>query len=89
MAGPGKGRLSAEADEAQQAIENPLAVLGAIRILLAHDDLRIRQAIQRTGLRELLEPVLEHHERIAAALDRLQEPLAEVWREGQEKRWNT
>jgi len=82
-----KGKLSDSADQRQEKIENPLALIGATLARLDHDSLRIRQAIKRAGLADLLSPVLDDHRQIAGDLRKVQAYLRDIWEEGQDSRW--
>jgi len=82
-----KGKLSRKADCRQEAVENPLALLGSALALLEHDTLRVRQAIRRGGMDDLLSPVVEDHALIAQYLIRIQRQLRRIWDQGQEQRW--
>lgn len=82
-----KGQLSRRADNSQEQIENPLALLGSALALLEHDTLRIRQAIRRGGLDDLLSPVIDDHTLIAQYLRKTQNHLREIWEAGQDRRW--
>lgn len=82
-----KGQLSRKADTRQARVEDALALLGSILFLLEHDTLRVRHAIRRTGLEELLGQVVDDHEKIACNIRTAQGRLREIWDEGQENRW--
>lgn len=82
-----KGQLSKQADHRQEQVENPLALLGSALALLEHDTLRVRQAIRRGGMDDLLSPVVEDHTLIAQYLRRAQKHLRRLWDDGQERRW--
>jgi hypothetical protein len=82
-----KGQLSRKADRRQAQVENPLALLGTALALLEHDTLRVRQAIRRGGMDDLLSPVVEDHRLIAQYLKTTQGHLRALWDEGQGKRW--
>lgn len=83
-----KGQLSRPASERQEAVEIPLSTLGTILALLEHDSLRVHQAIERSGLDDLLGVVLEDHALIARNIRKVQARLRELWEAGQERRWD-
>jgi len=80
-------QISRDADQRQAAVEDPLAALGAALALIEHDQLRVRQAIRRSGMDDLLVPVLEDYARISAAIQRTQRALRANWEAGQGERW--
>ena len=82
-----KGQLSRKADRRQANVETPMGLIGVTLARLEHDSLRVNQAIRRTGLHDLLGPVLEDHQRIANDLRQVQRYLREIWEEGQAVRW--
>jgi len=84
-----KGQLTRKAGKRQERVENPLALLGAILVLLEHDALRINQAIHRTGFDDLLGPVLDDFEAIRCKIGAVQRHLREIWDEGQQNRWES
>ena len=71
----------------QEEIENLLAALGGALLRLRHDSLRVRQAIARSGLKDLLDPVLDDHEIIQMAIRAAQQHLKTDWDDGQQRRW--
>jgi hypothetical protein len=81
------GQLNKDADRRQQGIENPMFLIGSILATLDHDSLRVRQAIRRTGLDELLGPVLDDHESMRCKLRAIQAYLRLIWEDGQENNW--
>lgn len=83
-----KGQLSQEADRRQEAVEDPLALLGAVRMRLEHDSLRVRQAMRRAGLADLLGPVIDDHALIREQLEKIQAALRALWDDGQSRRWD-
>lgn len=83
-----KGQLTRKAGKRQERVENPLALLGAILVVLEHDALRINQAIHRTGLNDLLGPVLVDFDTIRCKVDAIQRYLRDIWDEGQQNRWD-
>lgn len=82
-----KGQLSQEAGRRQEQVENVLALLSRSRRRLAHDMTRVRQARDRTGLKDLLDPVLEDHRTISEDLEQAQKLLRQFWDDGQAARW--
>lgn len=82
-----KGQLTQDAGRRQEQIENVLALLSRSRRRLAHDTTRVRQARDRTGLKDLLDPVLEDHRAICEDLEQAQELLRLFWDAGQAARW--
>lgn len=83
-----KGQLSKRAEHRQGAVEDPLALLGSVRMRLEHDSLRVRQAMRRAGLADLLGPVIEDHALIRVQLELIQAALRTLWDEGQSRRWD-
>ena len=83
-----KGQLSRKANKRQQNVENSMALIGVSLTRLEHDNLRIRQAIDRCGLADLLGPVIDDHQRISRNLLKIQNFLREVWEDGQNRRWS-
>ncbi len=82
-----KGRLSALQDAYQGRVEDELSALGVAIALLEHDMIRVRQAIARSGLSDLLGPVLADYERIYDRLRRIQADIGPEWQAGQKDRW--
>lgn len=82
-----KGKLSKRSDFQQQIIEGALCGLGVAIALLDLDQVRIKQAIKRTGLKDLLLPVLDDHQQIKDSIHSMQNTLREVWNNGQNNRW--
>lgn len=83
-----RGQLSRDANHRQQRVENSLALIGVSLIRLEHDSLRVRQAMDRCGMDDLLEPVLEDHQRVSKNLRKIQNLLHEIWNDGQSARWS-
>ncbi len=83
-----KGQLSRLANAGQESVENPMFSLGVALALLEHDMLRVRQAIRRCGLDDLLSPVLNDYDQITRELRHLQTVLRSSWEDGQSKRWS-
>jgi hypothetical protein len=75
------------ADARQANVEALLGRLGTMMAILDHDTLRVSQAIRRSGLNDLLSPVVQDHQRIRQDLRRLQNELSEIWRAGQANNW--
>ncbi len=82
-----KGQLSQDADRRQAAVEDPLALLGSVMLRLEHDNLRVRQAMRRAGLADLLGPVVADHALIQEQIQSIQAALRALWDDGQERRW--
>jgi hypothetical protein len=82
-----KGQLSRKASRRQAQVENPMALLAGMLAMLEHDSLRVRQAIRRTGLHDLLAPVLEDHRVMACNIRAIQSYLRDLWEDGQDDRW--
>jgi hypothetical protein len=82
-----KGQLSQDADRRQAAVEDPLALLGSVLLRLEHDNLRVRQAMRRAGLADLLGPVVADHALIRAQIRLIQDELRALWDAGQASRW--
>lgn len=81
-------QINRDADRRQSQAESSLGGLGILRAILEHDELRIRQAIRRTGERRLLEPVLEDFVRARQEIAQIQDALSGEWRSGQESGWS-
>lgn len=84
-----KGQLSRKADRRQERVENPMALLAGMLAMLEHDSLRVRQAIRRTGLHDLLDPVLEDHKEMRCKICTIQRYLRDLWDDGQANRWRS
>ena len=84
-----KGMLSRDGNSRQERIENALALLGTSLLRLEHDNLRVQQAINRTGLDDLLSPVIDDHRQVKLNLRHVQKLLREIWDDGQANRWNS
>jgi hypothetical protein len=80
-------RLNSMQDSHQQSVEDCAADLGTSLALLDHDMLRVKQAIRRTGLNDLLGPVVEDYQRIRRQIVRAQGRLRVEWDRGQEEEW--
>lgn len=65
-----------------------MALLGAVLLRLENDELRVRQAIRRSGLDGLLGVVASDCLANARDIRRVQAYLRELWDEGQESRWS-
>lgn len=81
-------QLSKKRSDRQEHIENSMALIGASIARLDHDSLRVRQAIRRSGLNDLLGRVLEDHEEIKKSLRLAQDNLREIWDDGQRDHWD-
>lgn len=81
-------QISRKADKKQSDTESSLGSLGVVRAILEHDELRIRQALRRSGEKGLLEPVLEDFKRARIEIERVQQVLVEAWQSGQKSGWN-
>jgi len=82
------GQLSQKRDARQAAVENRLYSLGAALARLEHDELRVRQAIDRSeSLRDLLGPVLEDYRIVMRSIRAAQEKLARDFEDGQASLW--
>ena len=82
-----KGRLNNNADIRQQTIESPMFYLGTTLVSLELVDLRVKQAIDRTGLVELLGPARDDIHSIIQNIKKTQSLLKPIWQDGQSKRW--
>lgn len=81
--------LSEASNGRQERVENALALLGTSLLRLDHDDLRVLQAIDRSGLNDLLGPVIDDHRQVRLNLRQVQKLLREIWDDGQASRWNS
>jgi hypothetical protein len=73
--------------ERQRRVEILLGRMGVMMAILDHDTLRVNQAIRRTGLTDLLSPVIDDHHQIRKNLEALQQELSEIWTSGQAAKW--
>ncbi len=80
-------QLKRNQDERQSRHEAQLGALGIVLAILEHDELRIRQAVQRTGEDRLLLPVLEDFRRARCEISALQARLREDWERKQKTGW--
>ena len=83
----GKGRLTNAADDCQAETEGGLYAVGIALLLLEQDMLRVRQAIRRSGLDDLLGPVLVDYVKIHERMCILQEVLRVQFEAGQAGKW--
>jgi hypothetical protein len=77
------------ADLRQTDVENALSSLGIALKLIELDRLRVRQAIERSGLTDLLEPVEADQARIRRSVHAAQEIIRTYWDHGQSQNWET
>jgi len=80
-------QLNRSQNERQSRREAQLGALGILLAILDHDELRIRQAVQRTGEERLLGPVLEDFRRARREIIALQDQLRIDWEMKQKTRW--
>ncbi len=80
-------QLAQAQDARQDLLELHLANLGIALALIEHDTFRVRQAIERTGSQELLDPVLADADRIRQAIVAAQDQMSQIWALGQEMGW--
>ncbi|MDR3572884.1 MAG: hypothetical protein P4L50_03400 [Anaerolineaceae bacterium] len=82
-----KGQLDTDSDNRQNRVEGALSTLGTTLALLEHDMIRVRQAIRRSGLTDLLTPVLDDYELLSKRIHCIQCDLRGQWDAGQKSRW--
>lgn len=80
-------QLTNKQDSRQKLVESRIGDLGVMIALLEHDNLRIQQAIDRTGVDDLLRPVLADHCKLIQAIQRVRRDFGEIWKLGQKMRW--
>lgn len=80
-------KLTAKAENRRRAVELSLMRLNEREAFLDLDILRVRQAVQRSGLGDLLEPVVEDLSKLHGEVKYLKQLYGEVWKDEQARKW--